>query len=204
MLAPEMISELDKTVFEKNGYLILDDFISSQELSQIRTDFESIRIAGRFKRAGIGKGVDFHLNDEVRLDETHWLEPTSLSPAQKIFWPRLENLKHELNQHFFLGLWDFEGHYSYYPPGGKYQPHFDRFSKDDARTISMVLYFNDDWKNSDGGELRIHPKDPARPPLDIAPMGGRLIFFNSADTMHEVLTTQRCRLSFAGWWKRRK
>jgi SM-20-related protein len=68
----------------------------------------------------------------------------------------------------------------------------------------MVLYFNQDWKVADGGELRIHHQDHTLPPINISPVAGRLVCFFSADTLHEVLSTQKRRYSFAGWWKRRR
>ena len=188
---------------EKNGFVVWDDFLNHEELQLIVKDYLSLRDSGKFKRAGIGKGSDFHLNDEVRQDETYWLEPLSLSSAQKILWEKLETLKLTINESFFLGLWDFEAHYSYYPVGGIYQAHLDRFSKDDARTMSMVLYLNDSWEPSDGGELRIYPKDKNLTPIDISPLGGRLVCFFSADILHEVLPAKKPRFGFAGWWKRR-
>lgn len=189
-----MNTELAIQQLEKNGHLVWDEFLSPDELASLQDEFQLLREAGKFKRAGIGKGDHFHLNDEVRRDETCWTNPVLL-------FPKLEELKNALNQQFFLGLWEFEGHYAYYPSGGHYQAHLDRFSKDDARTISMVLYLNSDWKPENGGELRIFPKDST--PQDIAPLGGRLVCFFSADLLHEVLPAKQARMSYAGWWKRR-
>jgi SM-20-related protein len=185
------------------GFFIWDDFLSPDEIKLIRSDFEQIRSTGQFKRAGIGKASDHHVNDEIRKDETFWLEPLHLSEAQALFWNRLEALKNQINESLFLGLWALNGHYSYYPVSGHYHAHLDRFSKDDTRTISMVLYFNENWKKEDGGELRLH--DSAHPDgiKDVSPIGGRLICFLSSKVLHEVLITHQPRLSFAGWWNRR-
>ncbi len=189
---------------EKDGFYVWDEFLSPSELALLHEDFQLFRSAGSFKRAGIGKGTDFHLNDGIRKDETCWWDPLALNRAQKMLWEKLETLKDQINQHFFPGLWSFEGHYSYYPIGGFYQAHLDRFSNDDARTLSMVLYLNEDWKDSDGGELRIYPKDQNLSPIQITPLGGRLICFWSAEILHEVLPAKHPRFSFAGWWKRRE
>lgn len=188
---------------KKNGYFIWDDFLSLFELDLIRKDYFELQSEGKFRRAGIGKDHDFQYSDSVRRDETYWLNPLALEPSQQMLWTKLELIKDELNRLFFLGLWNFEGHYSFYPIGGLYQPHLDRFSKDDARTISMVLYLNQDWNSTDGGELRIHPSDQTLTPIDISPIGGRLVCFLSADTLHEVLPTKQNRYSFSGWWKKR-
>jgi SM-20-related protein len=188
---------------EEQRFVVLDQFLNIAEISRIIEDFDEKKGTGRFTPAGIGKGSDHHLNQRIRNDETFWFEPSSLNEPQKTLWQKLEKLKEELNRHFFAGLWDLEGHYAWYPPGGKYDAHLDRFSKDDARTISMVLYLNRDWKKSDGGELRIHREQLALPSLDIEPVAGRLVCFFSAEVLHEVLPSQKPRMSFAGWWKRR-
>jgi len=199
MSAAFSLSEL-----EKHRYIIIDDFLTPTEIIEICGDFQSNRENGFFKVAGIGKGTDHQLNARVRNDETLWLEPASLNNAQKTLWQKLEKFKEELNRHFFLGLWELEGHYAWYPAGGKYDAHLDRFSKDDPRTISMVLYLNRDWPPGDGGELRIHRESQNLPPLDVEPIAGRLVCFFSADVLHEVLPSQKPRMSFAGWWKRRQ
>ena len=168
---------------EEQRFVVLDQFLNTDEISLIIDDFDEKKGTGRFTPAGIGKGTDHHLNQRIRNDETFWFEPSSLNEPQKILWQKLEKLKEELNRHFFAGLWDLEGHYAWYPPGGKYDAHLDRFSKDDARTISMVLYLNRDWKKGDGGELRIHREQLALPSLDVEPVAGRLVCFFSAEVL---------------------
>lgn len=186
---------------EEKNYVVWDDYLSQEERFDLIRDFEEARQNGLFKPAGIGKGTTFHLNEEVRKDEIYWFDENSATPVQKNLLKKLETLKERLNASFYLGLWSFEGHYAHYPAGGHYHAHLDRFSSDDARTISMVLYLNPDWQETDGGQLRIHLKD--QEPVDILPLGGRLVCFLSGEILHEVLPAKRPRKSFAGWWKRR-
>lgn len=186
---------------EVDGFVVWDHFLDESELQMLCDDYKMLHQKGRFKRAGIGKGSDHHLNDSIRKDETLWFEENDLTPAQTRFWNKLEGFKNAINAELFLGLWSLEGHYAFYSIGGNYEAHLDRFSNDDARTISMVFYLNENWVKGDGGELRIHRKDQA--PLDIEPLGGRLVCFFSADVLHEVLPSNQPRKSFAGWWKRR-
>jgi SM-20-related protein len=188
---------------ETQGHVVIDHFLSATELKSMIDDYERLKRDGHFKKASIGKGNEHQLNEKIRNDETHWLEPSALTASQKMLWNKLEAFKQVLNQHFFLGLWTLEGHYAYYPAGGKYDAHLDRFSNDDARTISMVLYLNQNWNPDNGGELRIHHQNQEAPPIDIKPLGGRLVCFFSADVLHEVLPAKKERMSFAGWWKRR-
>jgi SM-20-related protein len=182
--------------FKSQDFFIWDDFLTSSELALISADYRKIYAEGSFKLAGTGSGVK---NAEIRTDESYWLDPLALTPSQSLFWDKLEVLKKAFNEYFYLGLWSLEGQYSRYPVDGFYRKHLDRFSNNDQRTVSMVLYFNPAWVASDGGELRIHGTEKS----DHAPLGGRLICFSSAKILHEVLTTHKTRESFAGWWKRR-
>ena len=171
---------------EKDAFFVWDDFLSQEETKSVMLDYRKLQNDGQFKRAGIGQGPERQVNDQIRKDEISWLDPDNLSVSQALFWNRLDELKEKINAHFFLGLWALEGHYSH-----------------DTRTISMVLYLNPEWDFESGGELRLHTPNPRHPEVDLLPLGGRLVCFMSAELPHEVLSSQKERFSFAGWWKRR-
>ena len=181
----------------------MDDFLSAAELDALSLDYHALYADGKFKLAGIGKNQVQQLNAQIRTDETLWMDENLLSVAQDHLFKKLELLKNEINEKLFLGLWNLEGHYSFYPMGGFYKKHLDRFASDDVRTISMVLYLNQNWNDSSGGELRIHHAELPDGVQNILPLGGRLVCFLSSQIEHEVLITQQNRFSFAGWWKRR-
>ena len=202
-LSPDEFEKALITDLQRWGVFVCDHFLSEEELAGVAIEFEELHLRGKFKRAGIGKLKDFHVNEEIRKDETLWLESAELSDVQNALWDKLDVLKRAINETLFLGLWSLEGHYAYYPVGGFYKKHIDRFSQDDTRTISMVLYLNSEWKESDGGQLRIHHPDLSNGMTDISPLGGRLVCFLSSQIEHEVLPATRIRRSFAGWWKRR-
>ena len=113
----------------------------------------------------------------------------------------MDGLRQALNRGLYLGLEDFECHFALYPPGAFYQKHLDRFRDDDRRTVSAVLYLNDDWQPQDGGELRLYLPDGAE--REVPPLGGSLVLFLSSDFPHEVLPANRERLSLTGWFRRR-
>ena len=185
---------------EKNDYFIWDDFLSAAEVETMLVDYHER--SAQFKRAGVGQGLELQILDQVRTDEIDWFDPLDLNAIQTLLWARFETLKDQINEHFFLGLWSFEGHYSKYKKDGHYEKHLDRFNHDDKRTISLVLYLNPEWDaNQKGGELRIYPTGLV--PLNILPLAGRLVCFLSAELPHEVITTKQERMSFAGWYKRR-
>ena len=74
----------------------------------------------------------------------------------------------------------------------------------------MLLYLTpDDWREADGGQLRIHGAgDAANGGLqsahgamrDVAPTAGTLVLFDSAAVPHEVLPTRRERTVVVGWF----
>ena len=77
----------------------------------------------------------------------------------------------------------------------------DRFRDDDRRTVTVVLYLNEEWQPDEGGELRLYLPDGRV--HDVMPLGGSLACFMSADFPHEVLPATRERLSLTGWFRRR-
>lgn len=153
----------------------------------------------QFRAAGTGK--DAQVRSSVRSDSICWLGAAALSTTESsllLYWERLRQV---LNQALYLGLNDWEGHYSCYPPGASYQTHLDRFSNDDRRVLSTVLYLNRDWRDGDGGELVLHHEPPCQP-VSIKPTWGKVIIFLSAEIPHEVMPTVATRWSIAGWYKR--
>jgi SM-20-related protein len=83
-----------------------------------------------------------------------------------------------------------------YPVGSFYKRHLDQFKQDDHRKLSLICYLNEDWKETHGGQLRMHL------PLgmvDVLPIGGKLVCFRSDMIEHEVLPATRERYSLTGW-----
>jgi SM-20-related protein len=188
----------------ESGFSIVPDFLSISEVDELREDLRTLQSKGAFHEARIGQGVQQVLASDIRRDSICWLEPSALTAPQAVLWNYLEALKEALNRCLFLGLWETEGHFAIYQPAGFYDRHFDRFKSDDARTISVVLYLNSEWKEEDGGELALFVNPAAlAQPLLVPPRGGTAVFFLSDRIEHQVQTTNRERLSFAGWMKRR-
>jgi SM-20-related protein len=155
---------------------------------------------GRMKAAGTGSGRTPGVDSAIRGDSIAWLE-AGQSAACDAYLALMEQLRQQLNRELFLGLDEYESHFALYAPGAFYRAHLDRFRDDDQRTVSVVIYLNADWLPEQGGALRLHPEGAAI--VDIAPEAGRMVMFLSAEMLHEVLPTQRERLSLAGWFRRR-
>jgi SM-20-related protein len=63
----------------------------------------------------------------------------------------------------------------------------------------MISYLNDDWQESDGGQLMIYQNYNNK---KVNPTQGKTVFFKSNELQHEVLVTQKQRMSITGWLKR--
>jgi SM-20-related protein len=110
---------------------------------------------GEFKRAGVGRGLDLQVREEIRSDHVMWLQTDAASVEQLIYLAKLELLRLALNQRFFLGLFEYEGHFAIYPVGAFYKAHLDRHTGTSDRIVTTILYLNPNWQPGDGGELKL-------------------------------------------------
>ncbi|MDP8985253.1 MAG: 2OG-Fe(II) oxygenase [Pseudomonadota bacterium] len=182
-----------------DGIVVQDDFLPRARVRELIECAQRRLGGGEFGAARIGAGTGLRRHEEIRGDHTCWLiEP--LFAEERALLSDLEQLRLEVNARGFLGLFDAELHYAWYPPGAGYAPHVDQPVGRTQRSVSLVLYLNDAWQPDDGGELRIFAPGGAR---DIEPIAGRLVCFLTAGREHAVLPTRRARLSVTGWFKRR-
>lgn len=186
----------------ENGWCITPDFVSSELMRQLAGEAREDWQSGEFRPAGVGRGDELEVRPEIRNDRVKWLDPAALSPAQQQYFDQLEQLRLAINSRIYAGLFDFEGHLAVYPPGSYYRRHVDQFRNVGRRTVTTILYLNEDWHTSDGGTLRLYtdPEDP-RAYQDILPLGGRLVTFLSAEFEHEVKPASRDRISLTGWFR---
>ena len=181
------------------GWTVLDDFFDPDLIRQLTDECRQQQRAGQLKEAGIGR-ADLHVVEKsIRSDQIRWLE-SGQSAAVDRFLACQEELRDYFNRHLFLGLQESEQHFAFYPPGGFYHQHLDRFKREGSRVISSVLYLNPDWMPGHGGELRLNLGPRCN---DIAPVSNRYVLFISAQILHEVLETHVERMSLTGWFKRR-
>ncbi|HTD03394.1 2OG-Fe(II) oxygenase [Undibacterium sp.] len=155
---------------------------------------------GALVLAAVGRGATQAVRPGIRGDRIRWLH-AGQSPACDRYLQIMEGVRVSLNRSLYLGLDEYESHFAFYAPGAAYHKHLDRFQDDDCRTVSVVIYLNQDWLPADGGALRLHPEGQCME--DIAPLGSRMVLFLSADMLHEVLPATRDRISLAGWFRRR-
>ena len=114
------------------------------------------------------------------------------------FFTQIEAFIQYLNATCFAGITGYEFHYSLYESGDFYLKHLDQFKNNPSRKYSMISYLNSNWQEGDGGELLIHQVGDNQ---KISPIQGKTIFFKSDELLHEVLVTQKTRMSITGWLK---
>jgi SM-20-related protein len=111
----------------------------------------------------------------------------------------LEQLRLQLNQELFLGLFELELHYAWYPPGASYARHVDQPSGSTARRMSLILYLNESWESDAGGELELYDEQGGC--RRVEPLSGRLVCFLTQGREHAVAAAHRDRFSVSGWFR---
>jgi len=168
------------------------------QMAALRTDLQRLRGDGALRPASIGHDAIRNLRPDIRGDSMLWLHDPRCGDAARDFIAVLDGLRSALNRSLYLGLQDVEAHYAAYPAGNGYARHRDRFRDDDARVLSWVTYLNDDWRETDGGALRLYAEQGC---VDVLPQSGTSVCFLS-ELEHEVLPALRERLSIAAWLRR--
>ncbi|MCP5156151.1 MAG: 2OG-Fe(II) oxygenase [Ectothiorhodospiraceae bacterium] len=188
----------------ENGLAVVPRFLPPGLVEPLGAEVRQQWVSGAFRQAAVGRGTRRQLRPDVRRDHVRWLDPLDCSPPERGWLRTMERLRRALNRELQLGLLDFETHATVYPPGAFYRAHLDRFADADHRTVSCIAYLNHDWSVADGGALRIHlDGDAAGTFLDVSPLAGTLVVFDSGRYRHEVLAARRERMSLTGWFTRR-
>ncbi|MFM9984697.1 MAG: 2OG-Fe(II) oxygenase [Flavobacteriales bacterium] len=194
-------SEIFLDQMEEQGFAIIDGFIADDRALEIASILDDLRENQQFKKAGIGRVEDYQIDKAQRGDYILWIDPENPEGAVAEAIEGFHTLKQVLNRSLYLGIDHFECHYVHYPVGTHYLKHVDRHKSGSPRVVSFVLYLNENWKEEDGGELRIYKRDGST--ADILPLLGRMVVFLS-EMEHEVRTTHRIRNSITGWMRQRE
>ncbi len=183
------------------GYAIQDDFLTLREVREIKTIFEIHKDQDRFKKAGIGKTEKQQLDRSIRGDYIKWIDPNhDFAPVQG-YLSKIDDLIKYLNQTCYLGIQDYESHFTIYPAGSFYKRHLDQFRDKGNRKISFICYLNENWRADYGGQLRIYLSEGYK---DVMPLAGRLACFISSEIEHEVIKCTQPRYSITGWMLNQK
>ena len=197
------------TRLAEQGWALADGVIPPEWRHTLKETSQTLWEAGQFHEATIGKHASRQKNQHIRGDSICWVDfhapPFNTHPLTGF----LAELRHTLNQDFYLGLRSEEFHLARYDSGYGYSKHLDQHRNSPHRKISVVLYLNDDWGQNDGGELCLYDvgnadtsvTDPTSRVTKLLPLPGRLVVFRSDTIWHEVLPTRRTRWSITGWFR---
>ena len=196
----DLLDHISQEIYS-NSYVVVDNFADEAFRKALLKEQTDLLNQGQFTKAAVGKGDQKQVRAEIRSDEVLWMDATSLSPLQAIFWEKVTEVQQVLNRRCFLGLKSFEGHFARYPIGSFYKRHLDQFHAVPHRIVTIILYLNESWTEADGGQLRMYfpQEDGSERVEDVLPVGGRLVVFLSEEIPHEVLPTQKERISITGW-----
>lgn len=176
----------------EQGWYKQEGFISHSKVKQLA----DICKGRTLKKASIGNGELKTINKSIRSDNISWIEDDEKETFVLNYIDQINMFSQTLNRELYLGINGFECHFAQYLKGSFYKAHKDSFKNDDKRTITMITYLNENWKEGDGGELRLHLPTGN---IDIKPYGGTFICFRSSEIVHEVLESNKERLSITGW-----
>jgi len=197
----EMLHDLSQ-----DGYAVTEGFLSQAHVAALASVAQAEQHAGRLEHARTGKVKTE--NESLRGDSIGWLDDGSTATPVVDCLASFEALRRVVNEQLFMNLHELESHLAIYPPGAVYRRHLDQFATGpQTRQLSLILYLNDGWLSSNGGALRLYLGDDSGSDtdrhVDVLPTSGRLVLFQSSRFWHEVLPSNRPRVSLAGWFRSR-
>lgn len=178
-----------------SGFIIVENALDSElpkKLVSLLDDDES------FKKAGISKTSDLHIDKSRRSDKTRWLDEDG--EAQSEYLKFTTGLQNYLNRSLYLGLKYYESHFAIYEKGDFYEKHLDAFKNSKNRVVTTVYYLNKGFESSDGGQLIIYDENDVEIKR-VVPKMNTLVVFMSEKFPHEVLPAIKKRHSIAGWFR---
>ncbi len=187
---------IDSYIDTKIG--ITEHFLNDALAKNLKENLNILYAQKQLLYAGTGN-EKLVLHDKlVRSDAIYWLDRKHNDPYENEFFDLMDEFVNHLNSTCYTGITGYEFHYALYEKGSFYKKHLDQFKNTDSRQYSLIMYLNDDWQEADGGQLCIHHHDRLQ---NISPNNGKSVFFKSSELEHEVLLTNKVRLSITGWLK---
>lgn len=188
--------------------VVIRNAISTSLVDALISDLEGIREVGRApgNMAFLTGNADWYFL-WPRLDASMGGNPSAREQLYDVVEKLRSFLEKKLNTP--LDTEKMELSYAFYPVGGWFHRHQDRFrNSGKQREVSFLIYLNKDWREDDGGYLRVYDNpmpdntyeaDENSNYTDFAPEAGTLALFMSDANSHEVLSSNRTRMSIVGW-----
>lgn len=184
--------------FIENKVGIAENFINPALSAHLIHNLLALHDRKQLLSAGTGNDVIVAHDKTLRSDKIHWLDRSHNNVHENDFLDLIDTFVAHLNATCYTGITGYEFHYALYEKDTFYKKHIDQFRNNELRQYSMIMYLNENWTEKDGGELCIHHTDHLQ---HIAPVSGKGVFFKSSELAHEVLVTNKPRMSITGWLK---
>jgi SM-20-related protein len=184
--------------FIENKIGIAENFLNESLSLNLKENLKTLYQQSQLQSAGTGKNTKVEYNKLFRSDLIYWLDRKHNNIHENDFLDLMDDFVKYLNATCYTGITSYEFHYTLYEKGSFYKKHLDQFLNNDSRKYSMIMYLNTEWKENDGGELCIHYENKSQ---NISPVNGRTVLFKSNELEHEVLITNKPRMSITGWLK---
>jgi SM-20-related protein len=173
--------------------LTFDGLLGSARAAAIRAQALEMLANGELRPAGIGRGAA--VIERTRGDSIAWIEPDPDSGFAPLI-DRFTALMRSLNRLAYLGARRLELQVAVYERGFGYAPHIDALAGTASRRATVIYYANE-WRAGDGGELEVH--EPAGVRV-ITPIADRLVVFRSDIVAHVVREVAHGpRVAISGW-----
>ncbi|KYQ88259.1 prolyl 4-hydroxylase [Tieghemostelium lacteum] len=201
---------------QEKGFIVVDNFLKDREIIDgIYEETLTLYQNGSVKQAGMNKSTEKWNDKMIRGDYMMWLNKDTLKdkmdsiPNISSLLKELEGVRSELDtvvKHF--NSQKISTQLAVYPKGGRYVKHRDSFTGQGVnRRITMIYYYNKNWKKEDGGELRLYTNNKnsgnsnnENKYVDIEPIADRLLLFLSPFMEHEVLESHsEYRMAITTW-----
>jgi SM-20-related protein len=203
----------------ESRHFVIDGFLADRALSVLDTRAEAVRLLseGRMRRAGmvtasaqlegfdVPTATDKFIESSLRGDSLVWLNDQVLLdvPAVQSAVTAMRAALGELEHVCGFVASKTTVQLAHYGAGARYVRHLDATRQHaPGRRLTMLLYLNPAWTAADGGELRLFQRraDGDETSTDIAPVGDRLLVFQSHGVPHEVLESRaESRFSLTLW-----
>jgi SM-20-related protein len=177
---------------------IAPEFLSQRLSAGLQQNIIGFQKDELMKAAGIGNKEVKDANQQVRSDKIYWMDKKHNNLFENEFLQQAEDFIERLNSTCYAGINAYEFHYAVYEEGSFYRRHKDQFKNNDNRKFSLVTYLNEDWLETDGGQLQVYRDDKMQ---KIQPHSKTAVLFKSDETEHEVIIAKRSRMSITGWLK---
>lgn len=183
----------------ENNIGIDTSFISASLSKGLRQNIIQLQADNLMTAAGIGNNTIMDSNQKMRGDQIYWMDKSHDNIYEQEFLQLAEDFIERLNSTCYTGINGYEFHYAVYPEGSFYKRHRDQFKNDNNRKYSLINYLNDNWQETDGGQLMVYQDQSVQA---VSPQSQTAVFFKSDELEHEVSLANRQRMSVTGWLKR--